>query len=1083
MNIKITRHVLANAAIPLRKTGVRLLAVLAFLIAAAYSAGAQSLPNLAPYQPQGWPDPLVISTNTGNRIAASEFYNDQNVYVDWACYNATSIQALGPFMVKIFVDGTNRAGWSINVLNGSSYSAYDDFNIGKLAAGTHEFRFDVDTANAVAESNESDNSFTRTIIVKSRVAPLTIVTTSPLAAATVGTAYTNTLQATGGTPPYTWSIASSNLPPQLSLNAASGLLSGTLTNEASLNFTVKVADAANATATNDFAFTVLPAAANPNLIVFQKTGWLDRLVMASSQNQIADAAQIYDDQDVYLNWVVKNEALAAATNEFGVQLFIDSQLKQAWTIAGLAGLAEAATTNLNIGKLAVGIHHFRIVVDGAGTVSESNEADNAFDKEFSILQRPNPPTITAQNPLPTGMKGLEYSYVMTAEGGEQPYSWSISGGSLPTGVVIDKSSGRIFGAPAQDGNFQITIKVAGANGFFSEGGFSLAVEPTSPLPNLHFYALSGWSSGVILSLSAAGRTNSTSIYDDDDVFLSWSIVNESPSVDVHQKIVCRLYIDNVKVQEWSFTELHSSSENHLLGYNLGPLKDGLRTIKLVIDPLNAIVEYNETDNTYIDTVEVLHTPNPLTILTASPLPDGTNGYPYTATLEATNGTSAHTWAILSGELPSGLTFNTNTGVIQGMPTVAGSFPFRVQVMASNGKHQEKDFELDIQVPPDRPNLAVYAPAGWSDPLVVTTTSGSRLTIDTAFDDQNLYIDWAVLNESHSMPVTTPFKIRIFLDDVFFEDWTYSVTLGPVVYTTIKDHDIGKLFSGNRTFRLVVDPDNVVDEYSEADNSFTRSITILPRLPAPTIGSPSTLPEGTNGSAYSFAVTASGGAAPYTWSLVEGPLPPGLTLSTNTGVLSGTPSASANYSMRIRATGANRLSSEKVFNLSIREPLIAPSIVAAPQPQGVVEGETASFTVAANGTQPLAYQWLKDGKTMADNDRIHGTKTPAMVISDVQASDAGQYSVSIGNVVKTITSPAAALTVLHQPASLGLQMYAGLMITGGIGAAIEIQYTPDMANTNQWLSLTNFVLPISPLLFIDTNSATAPKRFYRAVTKN
>jgi len=69
--------------------------------------------------------------------------------------------------------------------------------------------------------------------------PLTITTTT-LPAATVGAAYTTTLMATGGTPPYTWSIASGTLPAGLTLTPASGVISGTPTATGTSGFTVKV---------------------------------------------------------------------------------------------------------------------------------------------------------------------------------------------------------------------------------------------------------------------------------------------------------------------------------------------------------------------------------------------------------------------------------------------------------------------------------------------------------------------------------------------------------------------------------------------------------------------------------------------------------------------------------------------------------------------------------------------------------------------------------------------------------------------------------------------------------------------------
>jgi len=53
-------------------------------------------------------------------------------------------------------------------------------------------------------------------------------------------------------------------------------------------------------------------------------------------------------------------------------------------------------------------------------------------------------------------------------------------------------------------------------------------------------------------------------------------------------------------------------------------------------------------------------------------------------------------------------------------------------------------------------------------------------------------------------------------------------------------------------------------------------------------SPATLPSGSVGTAYSQTVTASGGTAPYTYSISNGKLPDGLILGSSTGEISGTP---------------------------------------------------------------------------------------------------------------------------------------------------------------------------------------------------
>ncbi len=87
---------------------------------------------------------------------------------------------------------------------------------------------------------------------------LSIVTPSPLPQGTVGSAYSQTLGASGGAPPYAWSVTSGSLPIGLSLAGATGALSGTPTTPGVYSFAAQVTDSASATASATFAVTIQP---------------------------------------------------------------------------------------------------------------------------------------------------------------------------------------------------------------------------------------------------------------------------------------------------------------------------------------------------------------------------------------------------------------------------------------------------------------------------------------------------------------------------------------------------------------------------------------------------------------------------------------------------------------------------------------------------------------------------------------------------------------------------------------------------------------------------------------------------------
>src|SRR5262249_24587337 len=84
--------------------------------------------------------------------------------------------------------------------------------------------------------------------------------------------------------------------------------------------------------------------------------------------------------------------------------------------------------------------------------------------------------------------------------------------------------------------------------------------------------------------------------------------------------------------------------------------------------------------------------------------------------------------------------------------------------------------------------------------------------------------------------------------------------------------------------------------------------------------------------------------------------------------------------------------------------IAPVIATQPQSQSVLAGDNVTFTVVASGTEPLSYQWRKNAANIA------GATSSSYAKSNVQAADAGTYSVVIANTLGNLTSADAVLAV-------------------------------------------------------------------------
>ena len=90
--------------------------------------------------------------------------------------------------------------------------------------------------------------------------------------------------------------------------------------------------------------------------------------------------------------------------------------------------------------------------------------------------------------------------------------------------------------------------------------------------------------------------------------------------------------------------------------------------------------------------------------------------------------------------------------------------------------------------------------------------------------------------------------------------------------------------------------------------------------------------------------------------------------------------------------------------------VAPVVIDAPASRTNSPGTTTTFTVTTSGTEPLSYQWLQNQVPLANGGRISGATANALAISNLQAADAGSYSVVVSNLAGSATSANAILTV-------------------------------------------------------------------------
>jgi Subtilase family/CARDB len=128
--------------------------------------GGSEKPNLTPSKPSGWSDKIVVSTNTGDHLDDSPLYDSDTLYIDLALANLGSAPTDQTYYSRLYLDNVLKLTVNTNPPHSPDiYATITDYPIGSLSAGTHTIKIAVDYDNRIAESNETDNEYTKTITV------------------------------------------------------------------------------------------------------------------------------------------------------------------------------------------------------------------------------------------------------------------------------------------------------------------------------------------------------------------------------------------------------------------------------------------------------------------------------------------------------------------------------------------------------------------------------------------------------------------------------------------------------------------------------------------------------------------------------------------------------------------------------------------------------------------------------------------------------------------------------------------------------------------------------------------------------
>lgn len=108
------------------------------------------------------------------------------------------------------------------------------------------------------------------------------------------------------------------------------------------------------------------------------------------------------------------------------------------------------------------------------TVQVTDDLDSSVRKnaKMTVFKALTIPTTG----LKKGKVGKKYSAALRVTGGKKPYTWSVLSGSLPEGLSLASSTGKITGAPTVSGSFNPTFQVTDALGGTASKGLVLTID-------------------------------------------------------------------------------------------------------------------------------------------------------------------------------------------------------------------------------------------------------------------------------------------------------------------------------------------------------------------------------------------------------------------------------------------------------------------------------------------------------------------------------------------------------------------------------------------------------------------------------
>ncbi len=856
--------------------------------------------------------------------------------------------------------GTSPSGMAFSTVTGVLTAT-------NVAAGSYPFTL---TGTDPAGATATTGSFTILVApAMSATKPANVATHSNLTASTAAPTTSNAVGAV------TWAIASGTLPTGMTLNAATGALTATNVAPGTYAYTLTAADAAGGSATTG-SFTVT---VSPTLGVGTPAN------LATHSNLTASTVA------------------PATANAVGAVT---------WTVASGAlptGMALNASTGiLTATNVAAGSYPYTLgATDAAGGTATTGTFTVSVSAALSVSTPSNLSThanLTASTGAPT------------VTGNSGVVTWSVTSGSLPTGMSFSTTTGALTATNVAAGTYAYVVTATdGAGGTASTGSFTVAVaaplatttpsdlathtnltaSTTAPTTSNAIGAVtwsiaSGTSSaGMTLNAStgvltiagaapgsypltltvvdAAGGMTTTGTF---TVTVSAAMAVSTPAgVSTHSNQTASTTAPVVMSASGPVTWTLASGTPPS-GMGLAAATGVLTATNVASGTYRYVLTANDATGASASTNQFTITVAPALSATAQAnLATHADQTASTASPIASNAIGAVTWSLTSGTLPTGMAFSATSGAITSTNVAAGTYAYTATATdAANATATTGTFTVTVS-----PALAAIAPANLSTHSNLTASTAAPTTVHAIGT-----VSWAIA--TGTLPT----------------GMTFAPSTGVLTATNVP--------AGTYPYTLTA-----TDAAGDAATTSSFTVTVSPVLSAT---APANLSTHSNLTASIGAPTIANNTGPVTWAIASGTLPTGMSFGPATGVLTATNVATGTYAYALSATDpAGGTATTGSFTVIVTAPISA----SAPANLATHANLTASTAAPTTANAIGAVAWTIASGTLPTGMSLNAS-TGAMTSANVAAgsypyaltaTDAAGGTATTGTFSIVVTAPLTA----------------------------------------------------------------------------